>query len=267
MNTKILLDQVTGDSYTTVPEKPGICTRTFKSLSFYLAIVKLIIRGSARGKRGEYDKAYWLTNSQHSTDAVERVGGMIEVNGLNNLRKLDGPCVIVANHMSSLETIMLPAIIVPILDATFVVKDSLTRTPFIKNIVCSTNPIAVSRTNPREDLKKVLSDGQAMLASGRSIIIFPQTTRTKEFIPEKFNSIGAKLAARAAVPLVPLALSTSFWGNGRIIKDIGKIDINKKVRYLFGEPIHINGKGNAEHKQVVEFISRTLASWAEEDTL
>lgn len=265
MDNKLSLKDVTGDSYTTAPGTPGLFSRLFTSLSFYMYIAGMIWQGYTTARRGDYDKEYWQFNSQHAMDCIEKVGGIVEIKGLDNLRELDGPCVIVGNHMSTLETFTLPGILVPILDATFVVKESLTKMPVISNIICATTPIAVSRSNPRDDLKRVLEDGKAMLASGRSVVIFPQTTRANVFDPAKFNSIGAKLAARAGVPIIPLALNTSFWSNGRIIKDIGTIDTRKKVRFLFGNPIHIEGKGNAEHKQVVEFISRTLASWAAGD--
>ena len=56
--------------------------------------------------------------------------------------------------------------------------------------------------------KAVLEGGKQRLQKGISIIVFPQTTRTVRFEPENFNSIGVKLAQRAKVPIIPLALRT-----------------------------------------------------------
>ena len=47
--------------------------------------------------------------------------------------------------------------------------------------------IAVGRDNPREDFKRVLSEGKNKLEQGISIIIYPQSTRAVEFDPSKFN--------------------------------------------------------------------------------
>jgi len=41
--------------------------------------------------------------------------------------------------------------------------------------------------------------------------------RTVAFDPALFTSIGVKLAQRAGVPVVPLALLTDAWGNGRLV--------------------------------------------------
>lgn len=128
---------------------------------------------------------------------------------------VDGPCLFVANHMSTLETFMLPGIIRPRRPVTFVVKQSLTTMPFFGPVMRSRDPIVVGRTNPREDLKAVLEGGLERLRKGISIIVFPQHTRSSIFAPQQFNSIGIKLAKKAAVPVVPLALKDRRLGNGQ----------------------------------------------------
>ena len=130
----------------------------------------------------------------------------------------------------------------------------------------SRDPIAVTRTNPREDLKAVLEGGAARLERGTTIIVFPQTTRTPEFEPSQFSSIGAKLARKAGVPIVPVALKTDAWENGRHLKDLGKIDPSRKVHIGFGEPLRVAGRGTQEHQAVVSFIEDKLAAWAAEDS-
>jgi 1-acyl-sn-glycerol-3-phosphate acyltransferase len=113
-----------------------------------------------------------------------------------------------------------------------------------------------------KDLKAVLVGGEKMLGEGVSVVVFPQTTRTTDFRPEEFNSLGVKLARRAGVPVVPVALKTDAWGVGSVfLKDFGKIDPAKKVYFAFGEPITISGKGDEEHKETVKFISSRLLEW------
>ena len=60
------------------------------------------------------------------------------------------------------------------------------------------------------------------LRNGMSVIIFPQTTRIMDFDRKQFNSMGVKLAKRAQVPVVPIALKTDAWGVGKWIKDLPK---------------------------------------------
>jgi 1-acyl-sn-glycerol-3-phosphate acyltransferase len=65
------------------------------------------------------------------------------------------------------------------------------------------------------------------------------------------------------VPVVPLALKTDAWGTGKIIKDFGPVDKNKKVFFAFGEPMKIKDRGSEEHQKVIDFIQNNLAQWAE----
>ncbi len=191
------------------------------------------------------------------------MGVKFEITGAGSLASVEGPCVFVANHMSTLETLCLPAMILPYKPVTFVVKKGLTEYPVFKHIMRATNAIAVTRENPRDDLKAVLTGGEKMLKEGVSVVIFPQTTRTVDFKPDEFNSLGVKLARRAEVPVVPLALKTDAWGVGPMfLKDFGKIDPSKKVYFSFGEPITVSGRGDEAHNKTVEFISSRLRGWS-----
>ncbi len=248
-------------AYRTGPVKVSFFSRAFPSLVFKAKVMNIVIRGSSAAKRGKYDIARWEKDSIETLDSLESVGVKLEVTGAENPASFDGPCVFAANHMSTLETFVLPSLILPLKNVTFVVKKSLVEYPVFRHIMRASGPIVVSRANPREDLKTVLEEGSGVLAQGRSVIVFPQTTRSFGLDPAKFNSIGVKLAARAGVPVVPVALRTDAWGNGRLIKDFGRIDPSLPVRFAFGKPLGITGRGNEEHKAVVEFIGSKLREW------
>ena len=70
-----------------------------------------------------------------------------------------------------------------------------------------------------------------------------------------------KLAKKAGVPVVPVALKTDAWGNGKRLKDFGRIDPLKKVYFSFGEPFEVKGKGTEEHQQIIDFIQGNLTKW------
>lgn len=193
------------------------------------------------------------------------MGAVFEVTGIEHLRTLEGPCVFIGNHMSTLETFALPAIIRPFTPVTFVVKQGLVEYPVFRHIMRSRDPVIVGRTNPRDDLKAVLEGGEARIKKGISIVIFPQqpkgTTRSVEFDPSAFNTMGIKLAKRAGVPVVPFAVKTDAWRNGRYLTDFGRIDPSKDVHISFGRPLHVTERGAKEHQAVVDFIMDRLAAW------
>jgi 1-acyl-sn-glycerol-3-phosphate acyltransferase len=98
-----------------------------------------------------------------------------------------------------------------------------------------------------------------------SVVVFPQTTRTHEFDPEQFSTIGVKLARRAGVPIVPMALRTDAWDNGRLFKDFGRIHPSRTVHFEFGASLEVQGRGAEEHEAVSDFIRTRLKAWRAAD--
>jgi len=119
----------------------------------------------------------------------------------------------------------------------------------------------VGRTDPRKDFEAVMNGGMDRLSKGISVIIFPQSTRSLDFKPEEFNSLGVKLAKKAGVKVVPVAIKTDFWGNGTLVKELGPIDRHKPIHIKFGEPFTIIGNGKEEHQKIIDFIKSSLQEW------
>ena len=239
---------------------PWMATR-FPTIVFYVKVGGIVRRAARLAQKGLYDNQRWIESSITTVRALESVGGRFEFQGLNVVARLNSPCVFIGNHMSILETFVLPCLVVPHRDVTFVIKEGLINYPFFGHVMRSRAPVVVGRENPREDLRAVMEDGQKRLEANISIIIFPQTTRSVEFDPKKFNTLGVKLARRCNVPVVPFALKTDAWGLGRRLKDFGRIRPEKAVHIHFGEPVKVQGSGKEEHNIVVEFIEKSLAAW------
>ncbi len=256
--------QYTNRVYRTDPKTVSLLARTFPEPVFYSRFLAIVYRASAKAKRGQYGDAEWCQSSFEVLRSLESVGLCVEITGIKYVEQLKTPCVVIANHMSVLETVVLPVIVQPVRNMTFVVKQSLLDYPIFRHVMRSRDPIAVSRTNPRQDLKAVLEGGMDRLKRGISIIVFPQTTRTRSIDPTRFNTIGVKLAKRADVPIVPLALLTDAWGNGKYLSDFGKIDSSKNAYFAFGEPMWVQGRGTDEHQAIIDFISRKLQEWKDE---
>ena len=248
-------------SYQTAPSSAAALARISPGWVLYPRIVSIVWRAGSKAKHGRYDDTEWSESSRNTVRALEKAGGQFEISGLDHVAGLQGPCVFIGNHMSTLETFVLPVLLLPYRRVTFVVKQSLLDYPMFGHVMRSREPVAVGRANPREDLKVVLEGGVERLGRGISMIIFPQTTRTPRFNPKEFNTIGVKLAKRANVPVVPFALKTDAWGNGRFLKDFGKIDPSKKIHIAFGPPLRIKDRGGEEHEAIIGFISTKLSAW------
>lgn len=255
------------DTYVTDPGRQrSLLSRIFLSpkWTFYPQFFLIIWVNGRRAKKGLYGGWEWAESSLDVMRALENVGVRIEITGMDKIKGVEGPAVFIGNHMSTLETMVLPCIIQPLKEATFIVKRGLLTMPVFGPVMRSRDPVVVGRVNPREDLKTVLEEGVKKLRAGRSIVVFPQSTRSVVFDPEEFNSIGIKLASRAGVPVVPVALKTDAWGIGKHVKEFGPVDTGKKVHFAFGEPMTVTRRGAEEHQTVIRFIQERLEEWGKE---
>ena len=256
----------TGDSYRGPRVTPGPLTRMAPRLAFYTRLfLGPVAWLSRRAAQGRCDDAAWTYASDWVTDLMERLGCPVDIDGMDAITATEEACIFVANHMSTLETFMLPGIIRPRRPVTFVVKESLVTMPFFGPVMRSRDPIVVGRTNPREDLAAVLEGGVERLSRGVSLVIFPQSTRSLTFDERHFNSIAVKLARKAKAPLVPVALKTDAWGQGRKIKELGPVMPGMPIRYRFGAPLRVSGNGKEEQAAICDFIASALSGWQAKD--
>lgn len=221
----------------------------------------IVLKTRKQARRGKYGDKEWADSSFYIFRLIEKTGGQFHITGMENIVASPEPVIFIGNHMSTLETMILPGIISPLRKVTFVVKESLVNHPLFGDVMRSRNPIVVGRKDPRKDLEAVMNGGMQLLSEGISLVIFPQSTRSLEFRPEEFNSLGVKLAKKAGVKVVPVALKTDFWGNGKVIKELGPIDSSKPVFFKFGEPFAVTGSGKDDNQKIIDFIQSSLNEW------
>ena len=255
---------VNGDRYDTPEGVPRALSEYFllgSRWSVYSHFFGTIIRSRALALRGLYGDEAWANSSVEIIGNLERCGAKFHIAGMDRARKVEGPLVFVANHMSTMETLVLPGLIRPMKEVTYVVKDKLIGGFFWGPIMRSRDPIVVTRRDPRADLEAVLREGQARLAAGISVIVFPQGTRTESWKREGFNSLGVKLASKAGVPILPVALKTDYWGSSGLFRGFGPVHRNREVYLEFGESIAVSGRGKAEQEHCLDFIESRLKAW------
>lgn len=261
-------------------------------LSMFWGYMKVVRRDRKRVFAGEYSDLLWARSALELTRLFERYGARFAIEGLEQLGHAQQkkepsenqnsatglpaapgppmapelPAVFAANHMSTLETLTLCGYITPYMPTTFVVKRALAEGYFAP-LICSRPYIALERKNPLEDLQTVLREGTEILESGRSVILFPQGTREPgAFRRSRFNSIAARLAAKAGVPLVPAALDTRFWGRpqakwGKWAQYIPLLRPEQTVHFAFGPPIPALGRAKQSQRQALEFIGDKMRQW------
>ena len=241
--------------------KPGFWT----TLRYVLCILRMTYGCALRNVFGKFDFDVWSRATWRSLTVPEEcMGTRVEISGFENRQAHAGPVVYVCNHMSTLETMALPPILNPFGHIAVILKLSLYKMPLVGKAVQRIGAIAVSRKNPREDLRTVLEEGCRRIADGLSVLIFPQGTRSDEFNVHKFSSLGTKLAERAGVPVVPIACQSNFLGRGKagLLRDFGAVDPSKPLRFLCGPALDPKALGAREtQERAISFIAETLESW------
>lgn len=256
-----------GNRATSLPN--GCCRSTastqrrcrWPTIRFYAGFLRIVWSGYCFARKQRFDSHAWREHSWRVLRLVERIGGQIEASGFEQVEGCPGPKVYVANHMSMLETLIVPGLILRYEDLVVVLKKSLLSCPLFGSIVRQIGAIAVGRRSPREDFRQVLTQGTDSIRRGRSVLLFPQHRRSLVFDVSQFNSLGAKLAARARVPLVPVAVRTDWLGLGRWIRDFGRVRPELPIRIAVGRPVHAEGRDREAHRETLRFIREQMASW------
>jgi putative phosphoserine phosphatase/1-acylglycerol-3-phosphate O-acyltransferase len=112
------------------------------------------------------------------------------------------PAVIVANHRSALEAIIIPAVLPP--KVRYVGKKEVARVPIFGWVLRATGQILIDRSDPEAAIASI----EASLASmprGLSVFIFPEGTRSDGALGP-FKKGAFHIAMRLGVPMVPMAI-------------------------------------------------------------
>jgi 1-acyl-sn-glycerol-3-phosphate acyltransferase len=144
-----------------------------------------------------------------------------EISGMENIP--DMPCIILAKHQSTWETFAFQAIFPT---QVYVLKRELLWIPIFGWGLAMTSPIAINRASGREALKQLVSKGQARLAQGLWVVIFPEGTRMRPHQQGKYHIGGAWLACQTKTPVLPVAHNAGHcWPKG-FIKQAGVIKLH-----------------------------------------
>lgn len=143
------------------------------------------------------------------------------VGGLENLPA--GPVIFACKHQSSWETLAFSRLFP---NSAIVLKRELLFIPIVGWAMARVGNIAVERGDGAAALRGLVRQAKAAIAEGRSILIFPEGTRTPVGSQRPYQIGTAALYRQLGVPVVPVALNSGlFWGRRQFIKWPGVIDV------------------------------------------
>lgn len=160
------------------------------------------------------------------------------------------PVVFMCNHESLLDPPFL-ALAIPI-PAVYIAKKEVRLIPGIGWAVWAAGMIFIDRKN-REKAIRSLREAAQKIRGGKSVVIFPEGTRTRTGELGVFKKGGFNLAMDAGVPIVPIALLGTFGAlpPRTLLLNTGH------VQAIFGEPV--NSEAFPDREALLEEVRRRVA--------
>ena len=135
-----------------------------------------------------------------------RLAGLkLKVTGSENLT-VDGPAIYVSNHQSNFDIPLLYAGL-PI-QFRWMAKQELFRIPLFGAAMKRSGYIPIDRSNRKKAMRS-LTTAARRIRDGVSVIVFPEGTRSVDGTLQPFKKGALLLAAKAGVPVIPMAIHGS----------------------------------------------------------
>lgn len=149
-----------------------------------------------------------------------------------------GPAVYVANHQSMLD---IPVLTVAIgAPFVFVARAGLGRLPVVGAVLRHSRCVLVDRRAPG-GAEAALAEAAERLAAGEAVLFFPEGTRSYGADLGPFYPGAFRLAERAGVPVVPVAVD----GAWRLVNERERTARPGRVRVRIGDPISAGAAAGA----------------------
>jgi len=160
----------------------------------------------------------------------------------------------VVNHQSYFD---IPVLMVHLPHfAAFIAKVELEKVPMLSWWMKKMGCLFMDRKNMRQSLKVIL-EGIDMLKDGKSLVIFPEGTRSDLGQMNAFKPGSLKLAVKAGVPIVPVTLKNTY----KVYEEHKRVR-KTELSVIFHEPIDVTALSREDvnnlHNHVHAIIKKAL---------
>jgi 1-acyl-sn-glycerol-3-phosphate acyltransferase len=162
-----------------------------------------------------------------------------------------GPVVFMANHESWLD---IPALLATIpLQVRFLAKKNLFAIPFFGWAISAMGFIPVDRKNRRTAVRSFDAAAER-IRHGRSVLLFPEETRSRDGNLLPFQRGGFLIALKAGIPIVPVGLA----GPRRCLPKFGYLLRPGRITVRFGAAIPTTGRGVTDKGELMAAVREAI---------
>ena len=165
---------------------------------------------------------------------ITRCLARVRISGALDEVPREGPLIIVSNHASNADGVLVGAWLTPRLGRRihWLGKREMTRWPIVGPIVLAGSVHPVDRANVDIDVFRLLL---RILEAGNVVVVFPEGTRSATGELQRAKDGVAMLALRSNAQILPVGVvdTDRFWPKGKLPR------LGKRVEMRVGEPFRL----------------------------
>ncbi len=173
-------------------------------------------------------------------------GTKVEVIGLENVR-VGKPQIFMANHQSDFDILIVLAHIPG--QFRWIAKKELFKVPIFGKAMRNAGYIEIDRQNHERALRS-LEEAAQKIREGKSVVTFPEGTRSKDGTIQPFKHGIFHLAIKAGVPIVPI----SIIGASKIMPKRKLMVKPGRITMVIDRPVEVTGYTIERRGELVERI-------------
>ena len=207
------------------------------------------------GARTLEDGMTWFIRA---TDGFGRIAwrlfGRVELHGLEHLHGLQGPVLLVANHVSNADAPLIGSFVTPALGRRiyWLGKQEALDWPIIGKLIEHNAVIGIQRGAADVDAFRT---AKRVLDEGHVLIVFPEGTRSPTGALQEAKEGTTILALRSGARIVPIGVSGTrrVWPRGQKLPHPNRGRVVLRV----GEPFTISAPGSGAERRTAQFAATT----------
>lgn len=229
-----------------------------RSLWIYFCAIIFVLRSGLKLNKGRrlfkqnnkqaqqelFESPKWV-----SQKVIKSTGTDVHVDGQEKLP--EEAVLFVANHQGLFDILALIGYLGKPLG--FVAKKEVQKIPIVSSWMELMHGVFIDRSDRRQSVKAI-SQGIKNLKNGHSLVIFPEGTRSRGSNLNTFKSGSLRLATKANVPIVPVAIDGTYQ---MLEEDHGKVK-GSTIYMTIQEPIYPTEYQDKKHGELAEIIQARI---------
>lgn len=165
----------------------------------------------------------------------------------------DRPQIFMANHQSGFDILIVRAFLPG--QMRWIAKKELFKIPVFGAALRRTGAVEIDRQNRTKAIIS-LEDAARQIREGKSVMTFPEGTRSRNGQVKKFKKGVFYLALAAGVPIVPI----SIVGSGEIMPKRSLRIQPGRIKMIIGKPVEVSNYSKENIDELITTVRDTIVS-------